>query len=262
MKIGWEPTSVSLGELIPISAASDLGLTSITITQTQNPLISLTNQFTLQSISAPDMVSIAGNLDLSSDTSLASFSFPVLASTGPNLRINNTALVNLVFPLLVTVGDSFDVHDNALLETISVPELVATTIGFFNAYNLPSLTSVSCPKLATCGQGFNVLNDPLLASISAPLLVDCGAYIQCFDNPALTSISFPVVVPPNGCTVDIHNCALPAASVNHVLARCVANAAFVSGVVNVSGGTNAAPTGQGILDKATLIGRGVTVNTN
>ena len=44
-----------------------------------------------------------------------------------------------------------------------------------------------------------------------------------------------------------------------ILARCVANPAYVTGSIVLGG---AAPTGQGVTDKATLIGRGVSVLTN
>jgi hypothetical protein len=47
-----------------------------------------------------------------------------------------------------------------------------------------------------------------------------------------------------------------------VLARFVANAEFVSGTIYLSGGTNAAPTGQGLTDVTTLRARGVAVFVN
>jgi len=57
------------------------------------------------------------------------------------------------------------------------------------------------------------------------------------------------------------NNALSADTVNVILARAVANTGFV-GTIQLDGGTNAAPTGQGITDKATLLTRGVTLTTN
>lgn len=53
------------------------------------------------------------------------------------------------------------------------------------------------------------------------------------------------------------------ANTNAILADLVPFAGGVSGgTINLSGGTNAAPTGQGITDKAALILAGWTVNTN
>lgn len=51
------------------------------------------------------------------------------------------------------------------------------------------------------------------------------------------------------------------ANINIILAACVA-AGSPNGILDLSGGTNAAPTGQGITDKATLILAGWTVTTN
>ena len=64
--------------------------------------------------------------------------------------------------------------------------------------------------------------------------------------------------------------ALPAENVNYLLAQVVnldgsigkQNFSGAGFVVNISGGTTAAPTGQGITDKNTLIARGCTVTTN
>lgn len=48
---------------------------------------------------------------------------------------------------------------------------------------------------------------------------------------------------------------------NQILAEAVASGVS-GGTLDLSGGTNAAPTGQGLIDKATLILAGWTVTTN
>lgn len=72
-----------------------------------------------------------------------------------------------------------------------------------------------------------------------------------------------------GATINISGQKLTAASVNAILALLVSldgtNGTTLWGAgktLDVSGGTSSAPTGQGITDKATLIGRGATVTTN
>ena len=79
---------------------------------------------------------------------------------------------------------------------------------------------------------------------------------------SLTTVSFPLYLPTDGAIINFSDCALTAASVNHILARAIANAGYVTGIINTSGGTSAAPSGQGIADKAALILRGCTVTTN
>jgi hypothetical protein len=59
--------------------------------------------------------------------------------------------------------------------------------------------------------------------------------------------------------------ALSAGNVNAILSWYVSQGTFSATnaqELDLSGGTNAAPTGQGIVDKATLIGNGWTVTTN
>lgn len=65
------------------------------------------------------------------------------------------------------------------------------------------------------------------------------------------------------CIIDLSGNALPVADVNEILNR-LTNPDWASYPLDLdlSGGTNAAPTGQGLLDKATLIGLGCTVTTN
>lgn len=141
----------------------------------------------------------------------------------------------------------FDIEGSSSITTLTWPNLVSidpTNIqgGYLAVQNHTALTSVSFPSLVT-----------LAGSASGPTISN---------NPLLTSIGIPVFVPINGSIFNATGNALNAASVNQILARHVANAGFVTGTVSLGGGTNAAPSGQGIADKATLIGRGVTVATN
>lgn len=100
-----------------------------------------------------------------------------------------------------------------------------------------------------------------LVSISAPNLATVGGDMFFTSHPSLVSVSLPVFVPTNGKTISFNSGALSATSVNHILARCVA-AGLTASTIDLSGGTSSAPTGQGIADKATLIGNGCTVTTN
>jgi hypothetical protein len=71
-----------------------------------------------------------------------------------------------------------------------------------------------------------------------------------------------------GLHVDFSDCALNAASVNNILHSVLQSEILEGGgggsgdTLQLQGGTNAAPTGQGILDKATLATMGCTVTTN
>lgn len=144
----------------------------------------------------------------------------------------------------------------------------ATALVGFDIEGMSDLLTVTFPNLISVDPArlyssfLIVSNCPLIQAIAFPLLQQSNGGIICETNAQLVNVSIPVFVPFNNTNILFDGCALSAASVNHILARCVLNAGYNSGLINLSGGTSAAPTGQGIVDKATLIGRGVGVNTN
>lgn len=150
----------------------------------------------------------------------------------------NTALTTLSAPLLVTTDDTITFNDCTSLTTVDLSSLQTCLIGFLFFYNCPLLTTLLLPSLVTVGSN-----------------VDGNGCTS------LTTFSVPAWLPTNGTAIDLNGCALLAASVNQILARCVA-AGVTTCVIDLSGGTNAAPTGQGIVDKADLITAGNTVTTN
>jgi hypothetical protein len=158
------------------------------------------------------------------------------------------------------------------LETLSCPNLTSTTYitPFFRGIQLEgrvTLTSLQFPLLSICEGPIKISSGTALPSLSFPSLVSIpnsqalvNESFNISDCDVLTAFSFPLFVPVNGVDITISGCPLlSAASVNHILARHVANAGYVSGTIDLSG---AAPTGQGIIDAGILTGRGVTVFTN
>lgn len=183
--------------------------------------------------------------DIEFQTSLVSFIAPdlVLLDDSHFIFGSNSALTGFSFPVLVTMDNFADIQwfSNSVLTSVSLPVLTTIDNSSFLSGSSPAMISFSLPALIT---------------------VDNSGAITVSNSPALTSVSLGSATFGNGTVLDFSANALTDVSVNHVLARAVANLAYVSGSINLSGGTNAAPTGQGIVDKATLIGRGVTVTTN
>lgn len=203
------------------------------------------------------------------------------------------------FDLLGVTGTSwYNVNDT--LGSTAMPTVVnwdgpySTSFFGFCTFSLPGVEQFNITAVAD----FNALGVTVfigyctdLVTISAPLVTDFGT-IYIYTTPALQTISFPSLIasantylyfsygphlmtnlanvnlgnwiPNPTYDMDLSSAALTAASVNHILARFVAQPLWVNPlrVLNLSGGTSAAPTGQGILDKATLIGRGPSVLTN
>lgn len=116
-------------------------------------------------------------------------------------------------------------------------------------------------NLVTLNGGFGGDGMLNLTELRFPNLVSIDSNVSVTGCPNLVTLHFPMLLPTNGVGLFFNDDALDAASVNHILARCVA-AAVTTCTIDLSGGTNAAPTGQGIVDSAALTLAGNTVSTN
>lgn len=157
----------------------------------------------------------------------------------------------------------YDIEDTTTLETVAFPVLGSCAgLMYFGAN--AALQSLTFPLLTTSFEFF-IVNNPLITAVSLPLLVnatDTGTNFRIDHNASLVNLSLPMFVPVDGIVYNFSHNALSVVSVNSLLARFVANVSFVSGTIVLEGGTNAAPTGQGLLDVATLLARGVAMSTN
>jgi len=193
-----------------------------------------------------DIVSILG---YDKCTKLRTLNFALNKVTGQILSLENlTALRNLY------------AHDNLL--TGSIPSLsVNLQLRDFIVYT-NQLTG-SIPNLNNLGflSNFNVAGNQLTGII--PSLSANTGLIQCyFDKNQFTGFAGGPVSSTLG-TFQAQNNQLTSIAVNSILAAFVAaNRTSGTRILNLGGTGNAAPTGQGITDKATLISRGWTVTTN
>jgi len=237
----------------------------------------------LTSVVSPDLISVT--------VGMAVFSCPVLTTLNlTSLTIGTDvvaqltpSLASLNLPSLTTAKNFYDNGSTNLL-TINAPALTAVTVDVFCYGNLSlttanfqslqtvgndfyvytnsNMTSLNVSSLVTVGHHFNGYTSPKLTTLSCPALTGIGNEFRFEGCTLLANVSLPVFVPKNSNSIRFDGCALTAASVNHILARCVANPALTVSSVLLMAGTSSAPTGQGILDKATLIARGCTITTN
>ena len=242
------------------------------------------------SISIPDLVRVVGNLSFSGATPLSALSSLILTSLQTiddsfdfDGQSTPGSLVALNLPALLTVGVQFNVLNTVGLTTISTP-LVQSVGTDTNVFQNANLASINFPALTTVGQELSIsLNSITTASFAS--LTSIGTQIVSADNTNLTSVSFPSLASVTGPNLNFNSCfalatfsapnvifsdgiqidftdnALLVASVNQILARGVASATTTANY-ELAGGTNAAPAGQGIIDKAALIVAGNGVNTN
>jgi len=220
------------------------GALTMTYTKTGMVAFSSNPQPLLEELHFPILTNVTGESALTGK--LAVFDCPSLtAFTAPVLQ--TAGFVQLTFCPLLT--------------SLAFPLLTDVTEADFQVGNC-GLTSFSAPLLTSVAQQCQI-SETNIATLSLPSLTTLGGNLMGFLSPLLTTVSIPQVVFGAGVTVDFQGCALDVTSVNHILARCVASPLFGAGAqLNLSGGTNAAPAGQGAADVITLTGLGVFVQTN
>ena len=174
---------------------------------------------------------------------------------------SDDTITSLSFPNLTEVVDIELRISCSQLTSISAP-LLSSAVGGINLGSCPLLTAVEFPSLATAAY-IGIGDCASLVSLSFPALITATAFFNCEGSALLANVSVPLWLPTNGEELDFIGCALSQASVDHILSRCVASAGFVSGTVDLSGGTNSPPSSvaEGS-DYAVLIARGVTVTVN
>lgn len=227
-------------------------------------------------------------LNLFGDITDAEAAINIESHSGPNTQIlqalYTTQLTEIEASEILELED-LQIHGNESLNSLSLPNVsslggngsygqIATNsaLTVLNLTNLEfvskelriygnALQSIDLPSL-TFARRIHFNNEPLLSSVNLSNLTGTGRlYIH--DNPNLTTIilsSFDFSQYQED--LRLNDNALSSTVVNQILAQLVAD--NVIGIeINLHGQTPAAPpTGQGIIDKQTLIGNGNTVTTD
>lgn len=168
--------------------------------------------------------SAIGTVDLSSLTGLWEF------------QSYGNGITAITFPEGITRVTIFDMPITSL-EVSSCPSFYR-----LNFSNLPPLTTVDLSNVGIVESNMN----------------DLGSYYGC-NCPSLVNLYVPASLPVYSVYLD--GCALNSTSVNNLI--LAVNASGLSGgILNVSGGTSASPSGAALAAKTALEGRGWTVYTN
>jgi hypothetical protein len=223
----WTPSTDSIPGGLGYFGDGDLGVTGLVFNQTTS----------------------VGGWAFSDFSDLLTLSFPNLVSVDPDnvdsngfyiAPLNNPtiSLVSLFAPVLTTIGGGLEIQSSPTFTSLSVP-LLATVGAHVQIELCSTLTSLAFPALVTVVEGFEIIG-----------------------NSALISLSIPVFIPTNGTSHSFIGNALAVASVNAILVQFASHSGYTSGTIDLTGGTNAAPTDAGATAVTTLTGRGVTVLTN
>jgi len=194
---------------------------------------------------------------------------------------DNSALTAIDFKDLEFVGE-FTIERDPLLSSLNIGSLKYSTginivntnlsildipniesiIQSLNLYENPKLISVSLNKIKSIGQGVNFVRNPLLYSFSSSSLQSISNISNHGGNPVLSQIDIGNISTP--CTFELENCALSSETINNILSKMVSIIPAITDKYIILNGQNppAPPTGQGIIDKATLISNGNIVHTD
>lgn len=211
-----------------------------------------------------------------------------IVGTALNISLTGAATFPNLWATFGTISNS-----GAGLTAVSFPDLRRIYSLELVLDNCANLTSISAPNLQYTDAGISVQNCASLAGVlSLPSLINGGfpgsVQLQFNGCPNITALNFPSlnneldafwfnnctklnsVIIGSGCVMmggnEIHgqNCALNASTVNNILHIGATSPDLAGGLlqINLDGGTNAAPTGQGIADKGALIANGNICTTN
>jgi hypothetical protein len=186
-----------------------------------------------------------------------------------------STVTTLTFPEL-TVLNGGQITSNSLV-TINFPNVLRI---------LPNQHIDSGSQIYISGNNLTNINFPLLQEIQLQLYIQATSAVSLsfpsfiraslfFDinissHPYLTTLTFSSGIKQISTYLSLYQNAFSETTVNYILAMLVSldgtNGTTLWGgptcLLNMSYGTSAAPTGQGILDVATLVARGATIITN
>ena len=193
-------------------------------------------------IDLSSLVTVGGNIGFNANPSISTFNLNSLTTVNEiNVQAGtstNPATLNL--SSLTTIRE-LNIN-NSGISTINLNSL--TTVGYeINFYRVNLLTSLDLSSLTTFSTGSNGFN-----------ISECSG-LTTVNISGLTTIPLTLYI-------SFYGCALNVTTVNDILIKIAAISPTGTGAIELTGGTNAAPTGAGLTAKTTLQSNGWTVSTN
>ncbi|MBF2707469.1 hypothetical protein [Flavobacterium soyangense] len=128
--------------------------------------------------------------------------------------------------------------------------------------NTTALTTVNLSTLTNASQ-IVITNNASLKTVNFSNLTTIGNRFYIQRNPVLSSIGFPSLTYVGFLGVYLSGNALPSSQINTILNKLVTATIYTGSAINLNRQTpSSPPTGQGIIDKQTLINAGIQVSTD
>jgi len=240
-----------------------------------NPVLTVFN--------APQVTVIRGILGIQANPNFTALNLGSL-QTAQGVSIFNTSLTSIAFPQLTSLSTNFYLDNNPTLQSVSLPLLNNSVVTIansplFSSLNLDGLitgslsiggsgmTSFSLPPNFIHAGTIDFRGNNNLISLSLIGIQTLTESITVAVNPSLTSITFPEAVDFttafSSSYINLQNNALTSASVNDILQKMLTAIPLANKSIILNNQTPPAPpTGQGLIDKQTLIDNNNTVVTD
>jgi hypothetical protein len=265
------PTLVRTFGLNSFTATGLAALTSVSLPALKHAdsNLNLSNNPNLTSVTLTALQDVGNSIFLATNALAGALSLPALKTVGTDLQFQNNNITSFSAPNLTTIGGNLVGRSCPLLTSVTLTLLSSIggggNPGALDFASSAALTALSFPALVNVGGDIIFSGSGLLTSVSFPSLTTLNpSNLNSFDGgtcATLTTFSIPQLIFTDGFGIIFTGDALNAASVNLILRRGVVSGLSGSDF-ELAGGTNAAPSGQGVADKATLITAGNAVNTN
>lgn len=242
------------------SKLSSLELSSLTKIQSE---IKINSNSSLLSINLPILTNVA-TIKIEDNSAITTISLPLLGEVSELKINNNLKLANLNLSALNMVMQNFTFTQNPLLTTLNLQALTDVKGGLDISFN-SKLSSAQLPALSAV-DNITVGNNAI-STLSLPSLLKIKNLLVYDNHPDpiyvdLTQVSLPVLSAFSGTNFEIDG-KLPTDEVNYLLNKLVSISPMISGKsIHLRQNPTAAPSGQGLIDKNTLIANGNSVSTN
>jgi hypothetical protein len=241
------------GSTIEINGSLNVSLLNLNTLQHVQSVSIYTNTLTTLNLSNL----LTGSITINSPI-FTTISLPIM--TRGAVSVGSNAITNFSLPMF-TNGDVY--ISGTSLTTVNLPVL-ATSSNLFIGFGI--FATLNFPALVTAGY-LHISTNPNLTTVNFPVLTNVSQ-LWISNNTNLTTITLPVFNSFNNLTnggkdFQFQNNKLSSTSINYFLNRAVNATPTLGKSIQLAGQTPAAPpTGQGIIDKNTLISQGNNVITD
>lgn len=253
--------------------------------------IEIVGNESLQNLTAPSLTRLYGAIKITDNPLLTNIAFPslthIFSGANGNEIANNTELLNISFDNLQKLDGALGIRNNNKLASVMLSQLQKISKDFYiqngmlTTLNLPNLQSAQSfglydlPLLHLDLSGLNFLNQnnnytfleiwkTNLTSLNLSGLTDFPKSLYLSENPFLEAVNLPAITSVKSQSwFNLTKNKFSTSGINYLLSKFSAALPYTNSSINLEmQNPPAPPSGQGIIDKNTIIAATNTVITD